>query len=354
MTAPVGGSSGRFKLESHDHAGNFLASLPYRNVQYEQFMNDQGQAFRCEVPFRGYKSVTPGNLYPGKHELWFYDAEVSATVPIFAGPLWDATPSSSTGVVSVSAQDPLSYLVKRNLLFDRNYGSGFQPADAMADMLTTANGSSNTYMTPLKVTSNASVITTLYQAVNRQKLTDIFKLLAAAGDGTDYYVRPVGTGGNYLLLYGGLKNPSANPRALEYGGALAGYSMQINAQSIVNYDDFVSSAGVIGNAFNPTKAVEYGMLYQSATSSDLTLSAELIAAASTDMAQNSSAKLTPTIVTKSLTPIQDFDFGDQFTVVIDDEYTQYDGLIRVVGWQHTIGQGDSTTVVIYTSDTAGI
>src|SRR5882757_9309864 len=102
MSAPIGYGSERFRLESHRHDGTFVAALPYRNIQSESFMGSQGCSLRGDIPFRGYSQVTPANLYAGIHELYLFDLAYSMQFPVFAGPIWDATPTSD-GSIAVAA-----------------------------------------------------------------------------------------------------------------------------------------------------------------------------------------------------------------------------------------------------------
>lgn len=356
MVAPLGSPNARFQLESHDHAGNFVASLPYRNLQAESFMNDQGHALRCEIPYKGYKQVTPDNLYPGQHELWLYDAKYSGTLPVWAGPLWSATPSSSTGILSCSAQDPLSYFTKRILKDDVAY-AGFQPADIIINLVGITNALWSTNVTTAKDSSNAQTVALNLSSAIRAKFTDLFKQVAAMGDGVDYYTRP-GQFGSVLHVAGGQKIPaSPQTRALEYGGNLANYSFQYNAQTISNDEDVVGQNGVIGNATNLTKTAAYDMLYQTVTTgSALADIASLDNQAQLQLNVDQDTAVIPSVTVKgqALTPIKDFDFGDQFLLVVNDEYVQYNGLIRVVGWQITPSQGDSVTTVIYPNDLSSV
>lgn len=349
MTAPIGGGNERFRLESHRHDGTFVAALPYRNLQSESFMGSQGGSLRGEVPFRGYKQVTAANLYAGIHELWLYDLSYSTSNPIFSGPLWDATPSSSTGTVSVAAQDPLSYLVKRLLKVTKVY-TAQQPADMMIDLFNYTNGIRATNITTSKITSNAQTVTQTYKAGERNKILDLFDSISAMGDGVDYYAR-----GNVLTFYGGLKNPSSSTKVLEYGGDLDGYSVQYNAEGICNdLDEISSDNGLIGHAADAGLQTTYDALYQESESSDLINITSLNNSAATRLKPQKQTLVIPSIVTKKYSPVMDFDFGDQFTIIIDDEYTQYNGLIRVKGWQITIGQGDNVTTVIYNNDTSAV
>lgn len=365
MVAPIGGPDARFMLESHDKLGNFVAALPYRNLQSTAFMNDQGASLNCDIPYREYSQVTTDNLWAGLHELWFYDLDYSSVLPVFAGPLWVATPSSSTGVIACQAQDPLSYFAKRTNTIG-NAGDIVvptnTPADIMQLVLGTANSEANMYVNASVDSENASTVGAQKWPANQGTFyTDIFKQIAAWADGTDYYVRCNGNNTNWpttyphtMHIFGGQKKPTVNPRALEYGGALSNHSTQYNAQTLANREVFIGTNGLVGLATDATSVTKYQMVLEKVTSSDLTTQANLNAAAATALKGDKDTQTIPSITTKAIAPIKDFDFGDQFTVVIDDWYVQYSGLIRVVGWQITVAQGDSFTTVIYPNDLSAV
>ncbi len=349
MTAPISGSDSRFTLESHNHAGQFLAALPYRNIQMEMLLNERGHALRCEIPFRNYKQVTQANLYPGKHEIWLWDRNVSTVYPIWAGPLWEATISSSTGVISCSAQDPISYLAKR-ILYDNQTFVAQQPADMINTIMGIVNSVKTTYIVSSKITSNTSTASTVFKGKDNNIISDLIQTISLMADGTDYYVRHNGTS-HILKIYGGKIKPTSSSFGIEYGGALNGYSLQYNAQPIGNDVTVANGNGVSSFATNPTNQTNYDAAYQIVErGSDLTSTVALATAAGTKLKVTAITKVIPTVTTRALTPIKDFDFGTQFTVVINDEYAQYSGLVRVVGWQQTIGSGDQISTNIYVNN----
>jgi hypothetical protein len=344
----------RYWLEAHDHTGKFLADLPYKDIQGEWQLNDKGQALRCSIPYRGNKSkVNTTTVKPGKTELWLYDRQVSVSDPIFAGPLWDATASSDGGLLSCAAQDPGSYLAKRVLKASKQY-SNTTGANKIADLIAYVNSVYGTQIVATVVKNNAQSSSVTYKAIERAYIQDLITSITALDDKVEYFFRTTGTT-HGMQIYGGSITPTPGINALEYGGNLDGYSVQDNAQTIANDVDVVSSNGRVGNAVNAAKQAEYGALYQEAqTGSDLTSTTSLNNSAATELKDTQSSKIIPSLTTRRLTPIKDFDFGSQFTVVISDDYVQVNQLIRVVGWQLSVAQGDKTTTVIYTKDTEGV
>lgn len=352
MANQVGSPLSRFRLESHKHDGTFEASLPYRNVQHTCLMGVQGQTFTCEIPFRNFPQVTQANLYPGKHELWFFDNLYSDTDPIFAGPLWSATPTSSSGTLNCSAQDPLTYIKKRLLKIFKSY-SAKTATFMINDLIAYTNGIRALNLVVSIAVANSQTSSPFYLGAERNVIADLLDSLSKMDDGTDYYMRTL-AGVHNLILYGGQIKPTQLKFALEYGGNLDGYSVDYNAQAIANDIDEIATNGVIQNVVNAGKKTEYDALYEIAEDTDQIISSEVTHTATTRLKDTQSTKVTPSLVTHKLTPMVDFDFGSQFLTIIDDWYTQVNQVIRAIGWQFTVGQGDKTTTVIYTKDTEGV
>jgi hypothetical protein len=347
MPAPVGRPDGRYHFETHDHEGQLLAYLPYRNAQGEFMLGLNGAQMRVDVPYRGYGYLSYDTLYPGKHELWIYDTKLQ--MYIFQGPIWSATPSSSTGAISVSAQDALSYLAKRLIITYKQYESPDKPEDVLAALLADVNGYwliNSMNSSSIMRNGSKAIDLIVYKSYELNKVSDLFTSVSAMGDGVEFYVRN-GT----LWLYGGGIQGDKKPLSMEYGGNMDGHSVEFNAQTIANADRFVGDNGRVGYAGNDDKKTEYDMLYQDVTTgSDLTSTTDLANAAATDLKNKQDTLIVPTMVTRKLTPMKDFDFGTNFLVYVNDWYVQLSKVIRTIGWQLTITGGDKTTTVIYSKD----
>lgn len=349
-TPPIALGSSRFELAAYDHNGEITAVVPYNNIQGESFLNKPHQ-LRCNIPYRAYSWLTPETLYPGMHELFLFDNE--APNPLFAGPIWTAIADSSSGVLNVSAQCPLSYLAKRTVQSDRVF-TAEAPANIIADLITYVNAQRATNIGSFVATVNASVMSQTWKGVDSDTILDIITNLLTMLDGTDIFSRSV-VGGHTINIYGGKLNPTVSPRAWEYGGVLKQFTLQVDASTITNDYKFYGSNGLFGAASNPTKQAEYDALYSTADrNSDLVNQAALTASATTNLQGLVDPSQLPTIVVKDKFPQVDFDFGDQFTIAINDGWAQYNDLIRIVGWQYTIGQQDNVTTNIYTNDTSEV
>lgn len=348
---PLSAPDSQFALEIWDHELNRIGWLPYRNVQGETFLN-QSHQLRGEIPFRDYDWITPELFYPGKHELKLFD-QIN-NVYQFGGPVWDATAGSGSGVISFSAQCPLSYMAKRRLDAGMIL-TGAQPADAIVFAVNyTASGGGIRNIpgfAPSKVTSNGQLVTMTYAVADKHMIGDVIVDLSSMADGTDYYTRQVNGSVATLFIYGGKLVSPKGLASWEYGGVLKNYSYQVNAQSISNDHMIIGSNGVIGQAVDAAAQTEYDALYQDVdTGSDLTSLASLNNAATTSVNKSRKALQIPSLVVKDLVPTVDFDLGDKRLITIDDSWVQYSDFIRIVGWQITVGSGDNITTTVYTND----
>jgi hypothetical protein len=359
---PTGVSGSRYTLFSADHTGKIITEFPYRNMQITNMMGAQGFTMTCEIPYRGSRRISYANLYPGIHDLVAYDN--LNNIVVFAGPLWDATASSSTGVISVSAQDPLTYLAKRLLKTTKVY-VGQAPTAIVSDLFTYMNSVRSTNMNVSIQSANSGTVTVTYQARDRNKISDLIQALSLMDNGFDYYFScDIGLTVQYnLLVYGGLITPSNAPipvgPSLATGAGLMGYSLQLNAQTLTNdIDEIASDQSNIQNATDATNVTTYNALYQSAETNDVTTPTALTTIANKRIKALSTTDQNPTMVVKSSlvsgTPGVDFDMGSQLQVVINDDWAQYYGTARVVGYQITPGQGDGTSVVIYQQDLSAV
>lgn len=368
MVSPLG--DGRFRLEARSKqlpntTSGTVIPVPYRNVQHTCMMGAGGQTFTCEIPYRGFADVITANLYPGQHELWFFDHEVSDSDPVFAGPLWSLTAASSGGVLSCSAQDPLSYLAKGIL---RNTGvyKAKTPCYVMNDLATyqinkqpIAAGQGGWRMTTSIDVDNADTHNYSVKASDLSVISDLLASVAGSGSGVDYYVRTTSTG-HVLHFFGGrIRAPliPAVPLFVDYpGGKLDGYSLEITAQAMGNLFYVGNGQGVVGSAQDTGSQAIDGLYEVADNGSSLTTLASLNSSAAGHLPDIVVPKVIPSLVSRSgdLVPIRDFDFGHQLLVQINDEYAQYSGTIRVIGWQNTIGAQDNMTSVIYSRDSASI
>jgi hypothetical protein len=157
------------------------------------------------------------------------------------------------------------------------------------------------------------------------------------------------------MFYGGKIAGDTKPFGLSWPGNMDGYSVQWNAQTLANDYDIVSDNGRVGNAVDTGSQTFYNALMQQVDQgSELTATPDLNDAAATALKDTKNAKIIPTVVTRKLTPMVDFDFGTKFRVDIDDWYAQVGMTVRTVGWQLTVSGGDKTTTVIYTKDTDAV
>jgi hypothetical protein len=350
MAAPIG--TGRFSVEVRSNSGVRLTSLPYYDMQGTWFLGDQGCNLSFTTHFRNL-GLTFANFYPGKHEIWLWDKKVTG-YPIFAGPITQIT-AGSDGRVSVQASDPLWYLSKRTLSTTASYSG--KPESAISSLMTYTQSRWTLNTTTVVESSGTQNIAAQYGIGDIPQLSDLFQQLEQMGDGVDYLFRNDGTSfARKFHLWGG-KKKTTKTLGLNYpGGALQAYSMELLATGIANYI-FVVGSGTglanFGTASSITKITEYNNIFEESDDAGQYLTTSLNSQAATLLKGKKSAMQIPTIVVRSqyFSPFVDFDLGDQFRVMINDDYVQYQGTVRCIGFQITFGTNDDLTTTIYTNNT---
>lgn len=364
MTAPLKPSAGRFTFETHLPNGQYCATLPYKNAQGEFQLGSSGAQMRVEIMHRGYPQINYSTLYPGMHDLWIYDSKYSAWLaslgsadgPMFMGRIWDVTASSSTGTLSLSAQDGISELTKRDLRVNKAYSSS--PESAMLDLFNYTNGvrALRGFTCFIDAAAGGGVGKIAYTGTDGRSIGALWGEISALGNGVEYFIRPL-NGTKRISLNGGLIKPAGNksPVLLEYGSSSLGqYALQITAQPIVNDLRLISSGNLVGGAVDTTLQTTYDSLFQGdVNNSPQSSVTDLNNSAAALIKGVKNPKNIPTIVTRA-TPMVDFDFGTQFQIKLNDGWVAYNDYIRVVGWQLTIGANDATTCVIYTNDITAV
>jgi len=356
--APFG--AGRFRVEVRGHFKEMVKMIPYRNLQMTFFLGSQGATLTMDVSFRKL-GLTFANFYPGKHEIWVWDAKVPS-FPIFAGPITQLSANSTNGTISVNASDPLWYLSRR-VLFSQVFYSG-KPEAAMQDLLSKANTASPTGIVGHIDQNGTQNIAAMFGQGEVNDFATYFGQLQTMGDGIDYYIRNDGSGGSndrWLHMWGGKKGstPGNLPLGLNYPSeVLPAYSLQLIATGIANVVIVVGQGSVasFGTAYNSSKITEYNYKYDLATDSNQNSTSTLNQQAAQVLKQVQSTQQVPSITIRSeyYNPFVDFDLGDKFHVRIDDDYVQIDQVIRCIGFQMTVDPNDDIVTNIYTNSTEAV
>lgn len=361
--APIYRGNSRFRVDVTDFDNNYICSLPYQNMQGEWKLGIDNENVRFEVPYKVNQWLTPEMLVPGKHMIFLYDKLLPSANPIrFAGPLWDVTASSGGGTLNCSASGLLSLYKKRLFRFTQTYTG--KPEEAILNVLTVINAVYRMFGTGVLgsiITAGTKNLTALLMHSEDNVIVfDLLKDICEMGDGIDLFTKWTGfdsTASAVIQLYGGRIKPVAPVLFLEYGArpskdnlpGLSSYSLTKTAQPIANSSYVISSTSLAGNAQDIAARAEYGQLYEESEQGTVGLNSQIDtdARATLNLKKAPKAVIIPQLVLKGLDPLIDFTYGDQVQVTIDDGWASYDGIVRVVGWQSTIGRHDQMTNVVY-------
>lgn len=375
---PQYSDNSRFRLDVVDADGNFVCSLPYRDMQGEWKLGADAEQLRFTVPYRDNTWITPDKLVPGKHWIFLMDRGNLVGTPVikFGGPLLDVTASSADGTLNCSATSIL-FILKKRIVANLT-----GPSPGMAENVTYTSKKPTEIITDLLVRAGtwqrvfrAGFFTDVQQAgtatipsyvTNGAELPTYFDLINdvcdKATEGLDYYVRWTGTSTTAvptLRLYAGRIVPTTIKFGLEYGGGpgkgllplMQGYSLTRSIDTIGNYVVVTNTQEGFdpGVAEDASSRSSLGMDYQLGFPGveELTTTTLLTDYATARVKEHPYGSVLPQIVVKGIEPGQDFTYGDQIRLYINDGWASYDDVCRVVGWQSTFGRQDQVTTVIY-------
>lgn len=367
--APAYLEDSRFRLEVTDFDGNYVCTLPYRDLQGEWKMGMDGENIRFIVPYRANPWLTPELLEPGKHMIFLYDrlmvTPTQTSAIRFGGPLWDVTASSKEGTLNCSASGLLSLYKKRLLKANKTYTG--KPEAAIQDLLAYTNTIKRMYgISVLGVIAQASATnlsSVAYLATKQGVIHDLVSEICNMGGGVDLFVKWTGndlTAAATVQLYGGRIIPAGATIHLEHGGAsskgvlplLDNYALTKTAQPISNSANVITQTFVAGVSVDAVAQAANDQLYETSEQNvvGITTQADVNARAALNVKKAPYKVDIPQLTLKGLDPFINFTYGDKAQVVIDDGWATYDKIVRIVGWQSSIGRHGQMTNTIFTND----
>lgn len=333
-----------FRLEARTRTGSYLATLPFRNLQGE-FWRNRAKQIRFELPLH-HPVVTRTNVDPGKTELQLFRNNTR----IYTGVLWNVTASSGDAQLSCDSESLESYLEKRRIDADLRYSA--QPGGNIAwDLVNRAQTGTDA---ALGFTSGTiQVVPNRTVSYLRSELLYYYDVVTELADdsqsGFDWEIDDQ----RRLQIY--YPRPQTASRSkLIYGGVVTGYSLQVQGKYaandvVIRGDEAIRSTTLI----DTTRRAQYGLRQYGERNSNL----KTIAVAN-DYAQRilnlrRDVRQTPQVSlrTQDLNPFEgDIWFGQTASVVINDDWTQYNQTMRCEGFQLTIGKHGNETIILYMTD----
>lgn len=332
-----------YVIESRTRSGQYLATLPFRDLQGEFFFS-KTREIRFTMAKSTLNDFTEADLYPGRTEIVLRRNGVN----IFCGPLWNLNVGTSEGKASLMAQDLSSYFNKRAIqTTERLIGTYGNIAWSMIATQQARNYGNLGITRGTAVPSNGP---SGYLKVTRGD--NVYDKLVEVSDGSNGFDWVFDVNRVYHQYYPRIS--SRAPIRLEYGGNIQGFSNAIQGMYTGNDVMTVGKDGVVSNNVVDTNSKQvYGIMDHVEDQTGIDNINLLDAHSGRALSRRQVPYKTPTIVLNSnmINPLEgDIGFGQVVTVVIDDGYTQYNNDLRCEGFQVSYGKSGNETFVLYTSD----
>lgn len=333
-----------WRMESRSVTGAYLATLPFRNLQGEFFMNKPDQ-IRWTMPLHG-SNINTNQFYPGITEVWLLRDDAK----VFVGPVWDANLSTKDNTMNCSAEGLESYLWQLNIISDVEYATTFgQMAWNLINTAQGLTGGNYGITNGGLVAGGAPSGTVKYAGAEMLVIGDEITNLSEMSTGFDWEIDVNRAFKEYYPRLSG----AANVR-LEYGGNVTGYSLQVMGKYEANYvkiqgpDNSISSPSV-----DTTARGKYGLRMYSESQTGMKSLTQLNGYAALVLKRRAEARVIPQVAVRSqdVNPfVGDITFGEVAPLVIDDEWTQFNQNMRLDGFQLTLGKHGEETFVLYLND----
>lgn len=331
-----------YVLESRSKAGAYLATLPYRNLQGE-FWRNKADQIRFEVPLYN-TGLTRTNFFPAKTEVWV----IRNGAKVFVGPLWDATPSSDNGTISCAAEGIESYLEGRRIKEDVKY-TGARSATAW-DLINGAQTGTDAALGIIQGTINtAGNFTIEWMKNDGEYISDAMETLSKGNEGFDW---EIDVNRAFNLYY---PRPAVASRVkLEWPTTIKRYSVQMLGKFEAN-DVFVKGKDDLRSqpVIDTSKRAEYGLRQVTISATDLETLDQANDYGEQVLNLRRDIREIPSVVlnTDLVNPFNgDIWFGQTAPVVISDGWVQYDQVMRLNGFQLSVGKQGNETFNLYMSD----
>lgn len=332
-----------YRIESRLRDGTYIASLPFRNLQYEMGFN-KPYGIRFDLPLY-HDAVQPSTLAPALHEIWVWRNGVAVT----GGPLWDVSAASDGATISCGAQSLEDYFDVR-LVGDQAYSVVDQTAIAWG-LINTSQGLTGGALGIVSGTLGTGITrSATWRKFDNKYVLEAIQDMSEMTSGFDfkidfstrafnaYYPRPQ-RNNNLTLIY-----PTHIRR----------YNVQYLGKYMRNS---VNVAGVDPNyqtAIDTTSRTTYGLREYADSYRDAQLVTDLAAYAGKVRDIRKDVKNYPTCVLNA-DIIDIFDtsiikFGDLVAVNIQDGYVNINQTMRYAAAQISVDKQGSETVVIYLQD----
>lgn len=340
-----------FEMQFNTRQNEYIGTIPFFDLQGEFRMNepDQIRFKTSSVDISSYLDIKL--LRAGLTECSFFRDGAK----IFAGPIWEINVSSKERVMSFAAEDVSSYLKQRAIVSNLKYtnkviGSIAWDLINRAQLLTDGD---------LGITLGTSISSSWpkdsvsYAAKTRENLFKAVEKLSSGTTGFDWEITPER---EFNIYYPRIRS-KANI-LLEYGGAIKNYAVKDMGKYV--YNDVMIKGGkkVVSSAkIDTVSRALFGLRQYVESKTSLKTMSKVDAYANQVLSLRKNPRLIPQLTVDS-TKVNPFDgdisYGQLVNTHIDDGWVQFDGEMRCSGWQLTVNNQSTETIVLYVNDTREI
>lgn len=332
-----------YRIETRLRSGEYVATLPYRNIQFEQFLNKPG-GLRFALPLY-HDAVTPQTLIEGLHETWVYKNDQL----IFAGPLWDVTPTSQNKSISCAASTLEDYLDVRRI--NMNVTKSQDQVDHAWELITHTQDRTGGQLYITRGTAQTGVTRErTWSTYDGKYILEAIQDMSEEEDGFDFYITP---DRKFHCFY---PRPRRNVGlTLTYPTTIRRYSVNkmgkwLRNDILVQGPDPVYKTAVDTASRNKYGLREHVAAYKDASNvNQVTKRAGKIRDDRRRPRYNYSVSIDTTVIDIFDDAI--IKFGDVIKLEIQDgHYVDVAESFRYVGHQVTVSEQGSESVVLYLND----
>jgi hypothetical protein len=332
-----------YRIESRLRSGQYLAALPFRNLQYEMGWNKPYSA-RFDLPLY-HPAVNTSTLLPGLHEIWIWRNGVL----IKAGPLWDVTASADDASVNCNMMDIVDYLDTR-LVGAQSYTTTDQGSIAWG-LINTSQGLTDGALGIVQgTTATAITRSATWKTFDNKYILEAITDMNEMTSGFDFYIDPSTRAFNAIY-----PRPQRNNNLqLIFPFHIRKYSIQYMGKYLRNSVGVAGTEPAYSTAVDTTSRGTYGLREYADSYRDAATITDLNAYASKLRDIRKDVKAYPTLTLNSdLVDIFDTNvikYGDLINVQIVDGYVNINTTLRYITAQITVDKQGSESIVLYLQD----
>jgi hypothetical protein len=330
-------------LETHLRTGEFVARIPFYNLQFEVGFNGP-TGIRWSTPLY-HDQVSFATLEPGYHEVYVKRNGVT----VAAGPVWDLTPTTDSKAITCSAMSLEDYLDVR-LIQDVSYVTIDQVNIAWA-LINDSQGRTDGALGITSGTLGTGITRSIdYKTYDGKYILEAIQDFSQLDDGFDFWINPSTRAFNAIY-----PRPAVDRKLhLVYPQHISSYAVMYQGKYTRNRIVVQGPDPNYAVGINTTNRAHFGLreyadsLKDAATSDELTKYTTHVTDARSQISNYPSLVLRGQYL--NIFDSNVIQFGDLVMVTIQDGYVQFNQRLRYMGGQVTVNKSGDETIVMYTQD----